>query len=130
MKYQNLRDRTFRFAVSTIAFCRTLPDRWEARRIAGQLFNAGTAVGANYRAAQRARSDREFVSKIGVVIEESDESAFWLELIDGSQICAGSEQQALLKEACELRAIFVRSRATAQKNIAAKAARKKCECQS
>ena len=127
MKYQNLRDRTFRFAVGTIAFCRKLPDRWEARRIAGQLFDAGTSVGANYRASQRARSDREFVSKIGLVIEESDESAFWLELIEASQICVSSEQQALLREAGELRAIFVASRATAQKKIASKAAGRKPE---
>jgi four helix bundle protein len=60
-------------------------------------------VGANYRAAQRARSDREFVSKIGVVIEESDESPYWLELNEVSQFSVGSGLQALLQEACELR---------------------------
>ena len=124
MKYQNLRDRTFRFAVDTVAFCRALPATWEARRIAGQLFDAGTAVGANYRASQRSRSDKEFVSKIGVVIEESDESAFWLELLEASRISSGTELTSLLSEACQLRAIFVTSRATAQKKIEAKTAKK------
>ena len=123
MKYQNLRDRTFRFAVNTVVFCRALPAKWEARRVAGQLFDAGTAVGANYRAAQRSRSDREFVSKIGVVIEESDESAFWLELLEASQITSGPELKVLLNEACELRAIFVTSRATARKNLEARGAK-------
>jgi four helix bundle protein len=76
MKYQNLRDRTFKFALATIEFCRQLPSTWEARRIAAQLFDCSTSVGANYRASGRARSDSEFIAKIGTVVEEADESEY------------------------------------------------------
>ena len=116
MHYQNLRDRTFTFALRVVQFCRALPSTWEARRIGGQLFDCGTAVGANYRAAGRARSDKEFISKLGVVIEEADESEFWLELLKGARITNGTERTALAKEASELCAIFVASRRTAQSN--------------
>jgi four helix bundle protein len=78
---RDLRDRTAEFALRIVKFCSALPKAWAAQRIAGQLFDAGTAVGANYRAARRARSHREFVARIGVVLEESDESSFWLTLL-------------------------------------------------
>ena len=118
VKFADLRDRTFAFALSTIRLCRQLPATWEARRIAGQLFRAGTAVGANYRASRRARSDAEFIAKIGTVVEEADEVDYWLELLAEADIDRSAEREALAKEAGELRAIFVTSRKTAISNRA------------
>ncbi len=115
-KYQPLRDRTFRFAVCVVAFCRELPKTWEARRIAGQLFDAGTSVAANYRAACRARSRKEFIAKLGTVIEETDECEMWCALLQRCGIGTGTLLDKLSTEAGELRAIFVTSRSTAQAN--------------
>jgi four helix bundle protein len=112
---EELRDRTFRFALDAIAFCRGLPETWEARRIRGQLFACSTAVGANYRAAGRARSDAEFIAKLGTVVEEADESQYWLELLHASGIDTTIRNRTLAKEAAELRAIFVASRKTAMR---------------
>jgi four helix bundle protein len=115
-KYQPLRDRTFRFAVCVVGFCRELPKTWEARRLAGQLFDAGTSVAANYRAACRARSRKEFIAKLGTVIEEADECEMWCALLQHCGLGSGSRLDKLSAEAGELRAIFVTSRATAQAN--------------
>ena len=73
----------------------------------------GTAIGANYRAACKARSRREFISKIGIVEEEADESAFWLELIIASGLMKTALVEPLFREAGELSAIFAQSRLTA-----------------
>jgi four helix bundle protein len=111
---RDLKDRTADFALRIVRFCSRLPRAWSAQRIAAQLFDAGTAVGANYRAARRARSHREFVARIGVVLEESDESCFWLMLLKRSGLSSGSELNELLKEAGELTAIFTASHKTAR----------------
>ena len=76
-----LRQRTKNFAVDIIRVCRSLPKTDDARTISWQLLRCGTAVGANYRATCRCRSDNDFIAKLGVVIEEADESAFWLDLL-------------------------------------------------
>src|SRR3954466_11559666 len=73
--------RSKQFALRIIRMTRALPRSDEARVIGRQLLRSGTAVGANYRAACRARSRREFVAKMGIVVEEADESAFWIELL-------------------------------------------------
>jgi four helix bundle protein len=114
--YQNLRDRTFKFALAIVQFCRQLPATWEARRIAAQLCDCGTSVGANYRASGRARSDSEFIARIGTVVEEADEAEFWLDLLKQADIDHGPQRDTLATEAQELRAIFVASRATAIRN--------------
>jgi four helix bundle protein len=80
MTPQQLKARTKRFALDVIRFCPTLPRTYEARRIAGQLFSAGTAVGAGYRAVCRCKSDPDFIAKLGSCIEEADESGYWLEI--------------------------------------------------
>jgi four helix bundle protein len=121
---QDLRDRTEAFALRVVRFCEGVAERWSSRRIAEQLFDAGTAVGANYRAARRARSDREFVSKIGVVLEESDESVYWLSLLKRSHLAAGQDLDSLLTEANELTAIFTTAHKTATENLQAKRALK------
>jgi four helix bundle protein len=113
---RDLRDRTFRFALDTIRFCRALPPTWDAQRIRAQLFDCGTSVAANYRAAGRARSDAEFIAKLGTVIEEADESEFWLDLLKEARIDESPEHRTLRKEAGELRAIFVAARQTAMRN--------------
>ena len=118
MDYQHLRDRTFGFGVQAIRFCRGLPHTWEARRVGRQLFDAATSVGANYRAACRARSQAEFISKIGIVIEEADEAEYWLAMLKAANILDDAARDALAREAAELRAIFVASRQTARANAA------------
>lgn len=76
-----LKERTQLFAESVVKLIRELPNTLEGRRIGGQLFDAATSVAANYRAACKARSHAEFVAKIGIVLEEADESEFWLNFI-------------------------------------------------
>ena len=112
-----LKERTMRFALRIMRFCKGLPDSWEARFIADQLFRAGARTGANYRAACRARSRRDFVNKIGTVVEESDESLFWLEFIGRAGMNDTAEQRDLLREADELTAIFTSSAKTAADNL-------------
>ncbi len=79
-----------------------------------QLIRSGTSLAANYRAACRSRSKAEFVSKMGVVVEETDETEFWLELLTESGMVASTRTADLLREVRELLAIFVASRRTAR----------------
>lgn len=95
---------------------KALPNTTEGRVMGNQLFRSGTSVGANYRAACRARSVAEFIAKIGTVIEEIDESAFWLELIIESELMPKKLVDPLLKETNELTAIMVTSRKTSASN--------------
>ena len=85
----------------------SLPRSREADIIGRQVIRSGTSVGANYREATRARSKREFVSKIGIVEQEADETLYWLELLDESGLISGRLLEELIKEADELVAIFV-----------------------
>ncbi len=105
-----------RFAVRVMCFCRTLPETWEGRHVADQLFRSGTSVAANYHATCRARSHRDFISKIGIVVEESDESVFWLTFAGRSGMQESAEQKELLGEGRELLAIFIQSAKTASAN--------------
>jgi four helix bundle protein len=116
---QDLKERTAEFALRIVRFCARLTNTWAAQRIGGQLFDAGTSVGANYSAACRARSRREFVSKIGLVLEEADESEFWLKLLKRSGVAAGEELDSLISEAGQLAAIFTASHKTATENLRA-----------
>jgi four helix bundle protein len=113
MNPQQLKDRTKRFAVDVISFCRELPTTLDARRCGSQLLDSATSLAANYRAACRGRSRAEFVSKLGIVVEEADESLFWLELMVEAGITSKARVEKLMKEADELTAIFVASRNTA-----------------
>jgi four helix bundle protein len=116
MTPHELRHRTKIFAIEVIRFCRSLPKTDEARTISWQLLRCGPAVGANYRATCRCRSDKDFIAKLGVVIEEADETAFWLEVLVEASIVRSSATQNLSKEADELTRIFVSSRETARRN--------------
>jgi four helix bundle protein len=115
MHPEELKRRTKEFAKRIIFLCRSLPATREARLIGDQLFRAGTSVGANYRAACRARSPAEFIAKLGIVLEETDECLYWLELIQDMGICKGERLEALVAEANELIAIFVSSLNTARR---------------
>ena len=104
---QDLRDRTKRFALRILRLFRELPALEEARIFGRQLLRSGTSVGANYRAACRARSKAEFIAKLGIVLEESDETVFWLEVLLESGIVSREKLVPLVNEANELTAIFV-----------------------
>jgi len=110
----DLRLRTKQFALRILRLYRLLPARDEARILGKQVLRSGTSVGANYRAACRARSKAEFISKIGIVLEEADETVFWLELLLESGIVNHENLDDLLREADELTAIFVSSLRTAK----------------
>lgn len=114
MTPKELKDRTKRFAVDVIRLCRELPPTLDGRRLGQQLIDAATSVAANYRAACRARSRAEFIAKLGIVLEESDESLFWLELMVDANIVTKMRVERLLKEADELTAIFTTSVKTAK----------------
>jgi four helix bundle protein len=111
---KNLKDRTKQFALRMMRLYSALPRREEARIIGRQMLRSGTSVGANYRAACRARSKAEFVAKLGVVLEEADETVFWLELLQESSLISAQKLAPLVQEARELTAIFVTSICTAK----------------
>jgi len=111
----DLKLRTKEFALRVVRLYRALPPREEARTIGKQLLRSGTSIGANYRAACRARSRAEFVAKLGIVLEEADETVFWLELMQESGILSSQKLTPLTQEARELTAIFVSSICTAKR---------------
>jgi len=111
-----MQGRTMDFAVAAVKFFVKLPKTDEARVAGRQLLRAGTSVGANYRAVCRSKSDADFISKMGTVVEEADESAFWLDLLEKSGVCTRAAVQPLRKEAEELLRIFSTSLATAKQN--------------
>jgi four helix bundle protein len=88
------------------------------RSVTWQFVASATSVGANHRASRHARSDRELVAKLGIVLEEADETVFWLELIGETALRCPASQQALLQEAIELRAIFSKSLSTMRGRVA------------
>jgi four helix bundle protein len=108
-----LRKRTKEAAIRIVRLYRSLPKSADAQVIGKQLLRSGTSVAANYRAVCRARSDAEFISKIGTVLEEADETSFWLELLVETGIVAGQLLQPLHDEMDQLTRIFSSARATA-----------------
>jgi len=114
MNPKELKRRTKNFALRIIKLSRTIPKADDAGRvITKQIIRSGTSVAANYRATCRARSNAEFIAKIGTVEEEADETALWLELLAESGIKSASQLSALLQEANDLTAIMAASRKTA-----------------
>jgi four helix bundle protein len=111
---EQLRARTKEFALRVIRLYRTLPTTGEAQVIGKQLLRCGTSVGANYRAACRSRSRAEFAARIGIVVEEADESVYWMELLIEGGLVKEQRLIQLQKEANELTAIFAASRHTAR----------------
>jgi four helix bundle protein len=119
-----LKKRTKRFTLDVLAFVRTLPMTDEAREIGRQLIRSGTGVGANYRSTCRSRSQAEFVARIGVALEEADESAFWLEVITEGEIAKCKRAFELLDEADQLSAILAASSITANETLQRSSARR------
>lgn len=115
MDAEELKARTKAFALRVIHLVEALPKNRTGDVIGRQLLRAATSVGANYRAACRARSQVEFAAKIGIVEEEADESAYWLELVIEAGLVPAAKVQDLLSEANELVAIFVASARTAKR---------------
>ncbi len=111
---EQLRDRTKAFAVRVVHVYRALPYKADAQVLGKQLLRCGTAVAANYRAACRARSKAEWLAKIGVVVEEADETVFWLEMLSDCGIVSPKKLELLLAEAHELTALFTASQRTSR----------------
>jgi four helix bundle protein len=113
---RELQDRAKKFALRIIRAFARLPKNEEARVLGRQFLRSGTSVAANYRAACRARSAADFISKISVVVEETDETLFWLELIVEAKLVPAKLVESLIAECEELLKIFSASLATAKAN--------------
>lgn len=120
MTAEELKLRTKRFSIEIINLVEKLPNSNTIRIVANQIARSGTSVGANYRAVCRARSDREFVSKMNIVLEEADETLFWLEIIREKKWVLDGEIENVWKEGNELTAIFVSSLKTVNNRIYSK----------
>lgn len=111
---ESMRKRTKLFAIDVIKMFRNLPRTEDARIVGRQLIKAATSVASNYRAACRARSEKEFFAKLSIVVEEADESLFWMEILKESDIYEVNTE--LMNEATEILAIMAKSRKTARPN--------------
>ena len=109
MRNENLKDRTKKFALRVILLTEALPKGRTADVIGKRLLRSGTSVGANYRAACRARSVADFIAKMGIVEEETDESIYWMELLVETGLMNKERLEELMKEANEILAIVVTS---------------------
>ena len=107
-----LKERTKQFALHVIRLVEAMPRSQATNVIGNQLIRSATSVAANYRAACRVRSKPDFANKMGVLVEEPDESHFWLELIVDANLMSAERVKDLLQEANELTAIFVASHKT------------------
>jgi len=117
MKPQDLNDRTLEFSVRVMNFIETLPETKSTRIITNQVLRSTTSIGANYRASCRAKSKRDFINKLKIVEEESDETLYWLQLLNKTKLGDPEILSALIKEANELVSIFVASINTAKANL-------------
>jgi len=111
-----LQDRAERFAVRVLKFISTLPQTPEGDSLRRQLARSAPGISGNYRSARRGRSKAEFTSKLGVVVDEADETERWLLMVKNSGLASGSELDWLIGESGELRAIYVASYGTARRN--------------
>jgi four helix bundle protein len=116
MDKKMLQERTKKFHVDIIKFCNDFPRTATGFEIAKQVLRSAGSVAANYRATARAKSKADFINKIQIVLEEADESLYWLEIIEEAEIKPGNETKRLIKEANELTAIFTATNKTARLN--------------
>jgi four helix bundle protein len=122
MNEQEMKDRTKAFALRVIRLVDSLPTKRSADVIGRQLLRSGTSVGANYRSCRRARSSAEFLSKLGTVEEESDETSYWLELLAEANLVPPKRLCALLDESNQITAIVVATIRAARRNARPKRA--------
>lgn len=120
----DLRDRTRAFALRIVRLADSLPAGRSSDVIGRQLLRSGTSVGANYRSARRARSPAEFLAKLGVVEEEADETAFWLDILAQSGTVKPALLADLTRECDEILAIVVAAIRTAKRNSRARSVRR------
>ncbi len=113
-KAKELQARTKAFAVQIIRFYLTLPQSDVVRIIGRQLLRSGTSIAANYRAVCRSKSQSDFISKIGTVVEETDETLLWLELLIEAGLAKKDQTQTMVAETTELLKIFSKSLLTAK----------------
>ena len=111
-----MQTRTKSFAIEIIKFYGRLPKSEEARVLGRQLLRAGTSVAANYRALCRSKSGADFIHKLGTVVEETDETMLWLELLEEAAVCPAANCASLKSEGRELIRIFQTSLNTAKRN--------------
>lgn len=116
MNAEELKTRTKKFALRVMKLIDALPNTIAGRTVADQLMRAASSVGANYRAVCRGRSQAEFISKLSIVVEEADESSYWLELIMEGGLLPIEQVTELHQEANEITAIMTASRKTAREN--------------
>lgn len=116
MKNEDLNKRTKSFAHRCVKLALALPNTILGRHIKGQLIRCSTSVAANYRAACLGQSKASFIAKLSIVLEECDESCFWLEFIIEESLIKEDRIDTLLSEANELKAIFIASLKTSKKN--------------
>ena len=116
MDPEAMKARTKQFALRVVRLVAALPRTQVARIIGGQLLDAGTSVGANYRAACRARSRAEFLAKLGIVEEEADEAIYWMEVLVESGIVPHKRLALLMQEGHEILSIVVASLKTARRS--------------
>ena len=114
MNSDEFKARTLRFGLSIIDLVESLPKKLTTDVLGQQLLRAAVSVGANYRSACRAKSTADFIYKMGIVEEEVDESAYWLELIEKRSLAAASSLKPLQREADEITAMVVASIKTAK----------------
>ncbi len=118
MKITDLKERTMVFSDRIMNMVELLPETKSINVIVNQILRSSSSVGANYRAARRAKSQRDFLNKLKIVEEEVDETSYWLELLERRKIGPQEEIKSLLNEANELVAIFVTSINTTRSNLA------------
>ena len=116
MSERDLKTRTKAFALRILKLVDALPKTTAGRALASQIVRSGTSIAANYRAACRAKSTADFVAKMSIVEEEADETLFWLELLEESELVTPAKLTAIKQEANELIAITVASIKTARRN--------------
>ena len=119
MTESDLKDRMRKFAVRVLKLVDALPSTVSGRTLSNQIARSGTSVAANYRAACRSRSKAEFISKLGIVEEEADETLFWLELAIETRLVPEKKLKLLMQETEELLKITVSSINTARKKLRA-----------
>ena len=117
MDAEELKKRTKKFGLNAIKLVESLPSTQAGRVIGNQLLRSALSVGANYRAACRGRSKADFISKVGITIEEADESQHWLEMLAEAGIVSPDKLKPLMQEANELVAILTASAKTARENL-------------
>jgi four helix bundle protein len=117
MDAEELKHRSKKFGLDIIKLVDSLPSTQTGRVIGNQLLRSALSVGANYRAACRARSKADFISKVGITIEEADESQHWLEMLGEAGLISPDKLKPLEKEANELVAILTASSKTARENL-------------